>query len=164
MKKLRFFRSTPPLKKFFFNYFRFRYAHAVFTVVLPDDWRIFLVTCIMSLRRTVWPQFNFQVTFSHFFPTPPPNFGSRRHFASVCTVSRFNSRRPEHVRTLCYHLFLVGFSGKFVIPLLLKKYQFWGENHFFSPPCVTPLGSVCKFWRCTRPGLPGKKNRKSIGQ
>ena len=52
----------------------------------------------------------------------------------------------------------------FLIPLCVEKYQFWGENHFFSPPCVTPLGSVCKFWSCTRPGLPGKKNRKSIGQ
>ena len=164
MKKLRFFRSTPPLKKFFFKYFRFRYAHAVFTVVLPDDWRIFLVTCIMSLRRTVWPQFNFQVTFSHFFPTPPSNMASRRHFPEIARHRDFNRRRREHGDTLFCNKIFVASSRNSVIPKIKKKYRFQGENYFFSPPCVTPLGSVCKFWSCTRPGLPGKKNRKSIGQ
>ena len=115
-------------KKFFFKYFRFRYAHAVFTVVLPDDWRIFLVTCIMSLRRTVWPQFNFQVTFSHFFPTPPSNMASRRHFPEMARHRHFNRRRREHGDTLFCNKIFVASSRNSVIPLLLKKYQFRGEN------------------------------------
>ena len=106
----------------------------------------------------------FKSHFRIFFRPPPSNMASRRHFPEVPSHWHFNRRRPEHGRTLFCYLFFVGSSNNFFLALAVKKYRFWGENHFFSPPCVTPLGSVCKFWRCTRPGLPGKKNRKSIGQ
>ena len=118
----------------------------------------------MSLRRTVSAQRDGKVTFSDFSSTPPPNFGSRRHFPEVPSHWHFNRRRPEHGRTVYCYLFFVGSSNNFFLALAVKKYRFWGENHFFSPPCVTPLGSVCQFWSSTRPDLPGKKNRRSIGR
>ena len=116
----------------------------------------------MSLRRTVWPQFNFQVTFSHFFPTPPSNMASRRHFPEMARHRHFNRRRREHGDTLFCNKILVTSSRNSVIPLLLKKYRFWGENHFFSPPCVTPLGPVWQNRSYTRRDLSGKKNRKFL--
>jgi hypothetical protein len=71
VKKLRLFRSTPPLEKIFFKYFRFSWAHVVFTVAWPDDRRIFLVSCIMSLRQMVSAQRDNAVIFSDFSLIPP---------------------------------------------------------------------------------------------
>jgi hypothetical protein len=85
-KKLSLFSVDTTFEKIFFNYFRFRYAHAVFTLVFPREWPIFLVTCIMSLRRTVWAQRPAKVTFLILLPTPLHTWGRGDTFRKLLLI------------------------------------------------------------------------------
>ena len=77
-----FFGLTPLKKTIFYKFHRLRLKDAVFTVALEIYGRMFLVSDMMSLRRTVSAQFNLKVRFSLFFTDPPFKDGLRHKFAS----------------------------------------------------------------------------------
>ena len=112
---------------------------------------------------------NRDVTIQHqsrifaFFTDPPLNFDLYRGNGVREQILSYTRRRPDVRRVIwCIPLFYET-SVKNVLGGQSQKFHFCGENPFFSPPSVTPLGSVWPLSFCTRRDLPGKENRKSIG-
>ena len=156
------FLGDPPLGKYFLYFFPDHLEGRGFHQSMPRYFAQIKVKGSKAVRPTVWPPGGAAVEISDFFPTPPPYSGPGIKFP---IGQKLFGWYPETQRTwghLSSEYKSSPPQGLGALNFLVKKFTFWGENHFFSPPCVTPLGSVCGL--STSPGseLSGKKNRMSI--
>ena len=156
------FLGDPPLGKYFLYFFPDHLEGRGFHQSMPRYFAQIKVKGSKALRPTVWPPGGAAVEISDFFPTPPLYLDPGIKFAGDQKLFGWYQRTQRTWGHLSSEYKSSPPQGLGALNFFVKKFTFWGENHFFSPPCVTPLGSAYGLLISTRSELSGKKNRMSL--
>ena len=120
------FRLTPVTKNIFSKIQLLRCKDAVFTFERQIHWRIFSVSGIMSLGRTVSAQFKVKIRFTHFFTDPPLVPSTLNAFFQYAIMDR---RIPLHA---AYMGAYPAVSGNLFHRKITRPWHFLYKVEFFS--------------------------------
>ena len=162
VKIMSIFLGDPPLGKYFLYFFPDHLEGRGFHQSMPRYFAQIKVKGSKALRPIVWPPGSARVEIYDFFPTPPMFEGPGMKFPNCRKWSGWYRWTQGTWGRLAYEALSAHSHRLATVRVQSQKFTFWGENHFFSAPCVTPLGSVCGLSASTLSELSGKKNRMSL--
>ena len=143
VKKFPIFGGDPSVGKYFLYFFPDQLEGRGFQQSLPRYLAQIKVKGSKALRPIVWPPESARVEIYDFFPTPPMFEGPGMKFPNCRKWSGWYRWTQGTWGRLAYEALSAHSHRLATVRVQSQKFTFWGENHFFSAPCVTPLGSVC---------------------